>query len=460
MPTASSLTGSTGSPLAVQGTGAAPEPGVSGGHPITSAHDFTSVLDALTDGAARATYAPTAAQPSAATLVAKSGTAVPARPTTVAPASGALDPATTTPDTPEPGGVSSNEAASSIRSGIRVAGKPSSAPTIPFASRMTERQSLADTSGVAAHDDASAAAVMMAIDQPVPMSGSVAVPPAPRDGAVARVVADAPSRIAAPAPETLDSGLPTRSLDEHGASDPPPDGPTDWLPIGAPFASILALARPDAQDASAAPPAPAPDANVIAVGLRSMHEPPSVLLLEATISGSPAMRPEGQVASAAVRLLASSAGHQVTISLSPRELGQVDISIQRHTSGAATVTIAVERAATLELLRHDKAELHAALDRAGLSVAPDAVTLHFRLPSDHEMMVANDGAAAHSANRDGAHQTSPDGIASSNREHPQGQHQNQGRRREGMPGLPAETQATVASADVGTSVHDGIDITA
>jgi len=77
----------------------------------------------------------------------------------------------------------------------------------------------------------------------------------------------------------------------------------------------------------------------------------------------------------AVRLASLGNGRSLTVSLSPRELGKVEISVSRQDSGPAAVTLAVERPETLALLRRDTPALQSALDQAGLSVAPHHLTM-------------------------------------------------------------------------------------
>jgi hypothetical protein len=66
---------------------------------------------------------------------------------------------------------------------------------------------------------------------------------------------------------------------------------------------------------------------------------------------------------------------QLTVTLSPRELGTVAIQVSRQPSGAASITLLVERPDTLALLRREAPALQSALDRAGTPVLDRHVTM-------------------------------------------------------------------------------------
>lgn len=69
---------------------------------------------------------------------------------------------------------------------------------------------------------------------------------------------------------------------------------------------------------------------------------------------------------AVVALGTASAPHQVTVQLSPVELGRVEIRLDRDGSGAASVQVSADRPATLDLLQRDRGQLQHTLEQAGL----------------------------------------------------------------------------------------------
>jgi flagellar hook-length control protein FliK len=83
---------------------------------------------------------------------------------------------------------------------------------------------------------------------------------------------------------------------------------------------------------------------------------------------------------ATIRVATVGPAQHVTVTLSPRELGIVEIHVARQDGGPATVALAVERPETLSLLRRDAPALQSALDRAGLPVAPQHVTMVLAAP--------------------------------------------------------------------------------
>ncbi len=76
--------------------------------------------------------------------------------------------------------------------------------------------------------------------------------------------------------------------------------------------------------------------------------------------------PSQQLAPALVQLSHAPDGGRLTLRLNPVELGQVDIQIDRAADGSAAVHVTAERPETLQLLISDQAQLHHALDSAGL----------------------------------------------------------------------------------------------
>ena len=58
------------------------------------------------------------------------------------------------------------------------------------------------------------------------------------------------------------------------------------------------------------------------------------------------------------------AGHRVTVSITPGELGQVSITVERNSNGTMHIQVSAEHLATLDLLRRDQDELTQTLDQA------------------------------------------------------------------------------------------------
>jgi flagellar hook-length control protein FliK len=74
-----------------------------------------------------------------------------------------------------------------------------------------------------------------------------------------------------------------------------------------------------------------------------------------------------QVAPALVHIAAATGGaSHVTVKLTPIELGEVRIHIERPSDGPVQVTVEATRPETLRLLRQDEPALHRVLDQAGL----------------------------------------------------------------------------------------------
>jgi flagellar hook-length control protein FliK len=89
----------------------------------------------------------------------------------------------------------------------------------------------------------------------------------------------------------------------------------------------------------------------------------------------------GQVAHAVAAVhVAAGAQGQVTIHLQPGDLGIVQVKIERAADGTATVTVQVEKPATLQAMQQDISHLHQALDRAGVPAEQRQVTLHLTPP--------------------------------------------------------------------------------
>lgn len=91
---------------------------------------------------------------------------------------------------------------------------------------------------------------------------------------------------------------------------------------------------------------------------------------------SVAAPPAAQVAVHLSRQLAG--GETLVVSLSPEELGTVEIEIELDNDGHARAHIAAELPSTLELIQRDASLLEQALESAGLDLAPEALTFDLR----------------------------------------------------------------------------------
>ncbi|MBS0638712.1 MAG: flagellar hook-length control protein FliK [Proteobacteria bacterium] len=89
----------------------------------------------------------------------------------------------------------------------------------------------------------------------------------------------------------------------------------------------------------------------------------------------------------------------MTIRLHPAELGMVQVRIDRPSGGASHVAITTEKAETLQLLQRDAADLHRALDLAGVPAEGRVVSFH--AASTSLTADGHDGAAGWSADGNG-----------------------------------------------------------
>ena len=173
------------------------------------------------------------------------------------------------------------------------------------------------------------------------------------------------------------------------AASQPQAGPSPAQPAAVTHPAAEAFARANnvitaeqaIQDAPVAPAATLPASLAVpgGVAVPAAAGPPTAAH---TAAGQPAATGAAALGASqldsianAVRLAAAGNGRRLTVSLSPRELGTVEISVARQEGGAATVTLSVERPETLALLRRDSAALQSALDQAGLSVPSHHLTM-------------------------------------------------------------------------------------
>jgi hypothetical protein len=410
-----------------------------GGHaalpaPVGAAGGFALLIGGLTGHAAAAT-APEDAAPDPR-LAGRTGppTAPTAAPPTVVPAR-ALLPA---PLAPLPAPTAGPRTARVVGpAGRGAAGKPT----------------LGDTGG------GDAAAVMPAT--PVPLAASAPIMPASVLPAILSATADAGGPVSGVAAPPAPAGAP------RGTQTARPGVPLAQEDDGITPAAVMATAaqKPAVVGPPAAEPRPASfdartDPSTVAPPPRL--EPPMVPVVAAPPAADappPTVPPPAQVAGAVVHLLLTGGGQQVTITLAPRELGRVEISIARHAGGGASVAVAVERPETLDLLRHDRPQLQSALERAGLSVAAGDLTLHLK-PPPHAAAPTQTVVPAATADRASLSAATTGGQSSADGQRSQGQPQ--GQRRDGTAGWFADTAQfiTAGDAEARTLPRDGLDITA
>ena len=202
--------------------------------------------------------------------------------------------------------------------------------------------------------------------------------------------------------------LPAPLLPPEAAA-PPRPLPSKTQPVEAVAASTVAsdtapegrAAPPDQNSMGDAPPAVAPaDPPSKPNAAESIESAPQPIIAEHNLPAHSADRPPivshassshspaAQLSGTILRFSADKSGEQrLSVKLTPEELGKVEISLSRAKSGATSVSITAERAATLSLLTNDQRTLERSLDHAG--VAAEGRSLSFclmdqdRRPSSH-----------------------------------------------------------------------------
>jgi hypothetical protein len=97
----------------------------------------------------------------------------------------------------------------------------------------------------------------------------------------------------------------------------------------------------------------------------------------ATSTATPGgLSPAQQALPALVSLGRGLGTQHVTVRLDPLELGKLQIRIEQSQDGPARVTLTAERPETLDLLVRDQAQLHRALDQAGVPADGRSLTFH------------------------------------------------------------------------------------
>ena len=167
-----------------------------------------------------------------------------------------------------------------------------------------------------------------------------------------------------------------------------------------------------------------------------------------TAAKSAGPQPTLQVAPALVQLTHTANGGQLTLQLNPNELGRVHIQIDRAADGTANVQVTADRAETLQLLVADQAQLHHALDSAGLPQEGRTLNLHLAKPETNTGEGFSTGTGGGNNSAAGERSNGQQGRASS-----------RGSDDETGPwavGTTSATSPTVAS----TRLRAGVDITA
>ena len=205
----------------------------------------------------------------------------------------------------------------------------------PAPTARTPKTVTAEPAQVAAQGEAEASSPRVALDAPGPGANPIGAGPVGADptddgaGSFSQVLNLAERDLAAPQ---------AREEGEATAPAGPTSQPTSHLD------GVLAAASASHVQASHAVAAPAPP-NAEAAPTPSVAE---------------------QIAPAVVSMAQGrAAGRRLQVSITPDELGQVSITVERAVDGTTAVHVAAERAATLDLLRRDQADLARALDQAG-----------------------------------------------------------------------------------------------
>ncbi len=143
-----------------------------------------------------------------------------------------------------------------------------------------------------------------------------------------------------------------------GPAVPPPHGPASRA-----GGALPPVERPEPP--AIAPRAPASPAAAAAQLAGSQGAAPQAVPRTAPADQA-ASPPDAQLAAVAARLQAAPAGGHLTIRLAPAELGQVQIRLTRTAGGGASIVVGVERPETLAAFQSGMAQLHQALDSAGV----------------------------------------------------------------------------------------------
>jgi hypothetical protein len=133
---------------------------------------------------------------------------------------------------------------------------------------------------------------------------------------------------------------------------------------------------------------------------------PATSIVDAAPVRAPAANPvqvaTPQVAPALISLATRTDGsHEMTVSLNPRDLGQVEVHLTRSSDGTTTVTVTASRPDVLQELSQNVHHLHAALDAA--AVPPDGRVMNFvAAAADQSRDLAGRSASDSQAGSNGA----------------------------------------------------------
>ena len=146
---------------------------------------------------------------------------------------------------------------------------------------------------------------------------------------------------------------------------------TDW---SAPAAADV---RASSQAASIIAPTSVVPAEAALLNTIAPTPPATTLPVHAASSASlSAATPADQAAPALLSLTQGPGSRTLILQLDPAELGLVHIRLDRPEQGPASVSLTVQRPETLALLVHDQAQLHRALDQAGVPADGRTITFH------------------------------------------------------------------------------------
>jgi len=134
--------------------------------------------------------------------------------------------------------------------------------------------------------------------------------------------------------------------------------------------------------------------------------PPEATQATAPVRQAPHTSPAQQVAPVVVAVaLAQGGGSSLVVRLTPGELGQVEVRIERPADGgAAQVKVMAERPETLALLQRDAPELGRALQQAGIT--QDNCRLSFSLGSQDQGSGGQGGGSQGTGNQGAGNQAS------------------------------------------------------
>lgn len=105
--------------------------------------------------------------------------------------------------------------------------------------------------------------------------------------------------------------------------------------------------------------------------------------------GLTASSPAEQIAPVMMRINSADGARQISLQLTPKALGRVDILIEQPSDGPSIITITANHQKTLDLLKADQAQLSQVLDRSGLTSEHRIIIFHLsELPSPVNTLVS------------------------------------------------------------------------